>query len=89
MKNLKNNKVVLMVQPDKSKLLGEITNFREKLIWSYSPMSFIFSAIKSASIAIPLLLTLTIYIIQTIITESNWLYIVFPRALAEYFQDLY
>ena len=80
---------LIKMSPGKSEMLGEIINFREKLIWSYSPLSFIVSAIKSASIAIPLLLTLTIYVMQTIITESNWLYIVLPKAIAQFLKSLY
>jgi hypothetical protein len=80
---------LLEISRGKSEILGEIINFREKLIWSYSPLSFIISAIKSASIAIPLLLTLTIYIMQTIIKEENWLYIVLPKEIVEFFKGLY
>jgi len=80
---------LIKMSPGKSEMLGEISNFREKLIWSYSPLSFIVSAVKSASIAIPLLLTLTIYVMQTIMAESNWLYIVFPKAIAQFFKSLY
>jgi len=80
---------LIKMSPGKSEMLSEISNFREKLIWSYSPLSFIVSAVKSASIAIPLLLTLAIYIMQTIMTESNWLYIVLPKAIAQYLKSLY
>ncbi len=80
---------LIKMLPDKSEVLGEIINFREKLIWSYSPLSFIISAVKSASIAIPLLLTLIIYIIQNIVTESNWLHIVLPKQIAQLFIELY
>ncbi|MEJ2282584.1 MAG: hypothetical protein P8X85_03210 [Desulfobacterales bacterium] len=80
---------LIKMSPGKSEMLGEISNFREKLIWSYSPLSFIVSAVKSASIAIPLLLTLTIYVMQTIMTESNWLYIVLPKAIAQFLKSLY
>ena len=80
---------LMEMSPGKSELLGGIINFREKLIWSYSPLSFIISAIKSASIAIPLLLTLTIYVIQTIMKETNWLYIVLPKEIVEFFKSLY
>ena len=80
---------LIKMSPGKSEILGEISNFREKLIWSYSPLSFIVSAVKSASIAIPLLLTLTIYVMQTIMTESNWLYIVLPKAIAQFLKSLY
>ncbi len=75
--------------PDTGELIGEIISFREKLIWSYSPLSFMISTVKSASIAIPLLLTLTFYIMQAIIKESNWLYIVFPKEIVQFFKDLY
>ncbi len=80
---------LIRMSPSQNEILGEIIKFREKLIWSYSPLSFIFSAIKSASIAIPLLLTLTIYVMQTIISESNWLYIVLPKAIVEFLNSLY
>jgi hypothetical protein len=80
---------LIKMSPDKSEMLGEISNFREKLIWSYSPLSFIVSAVKSASIAIPLLLTLTVYVMQTIMAESNWLYIVLPKAIAQFLKSLY
>ena len=80
---------LIKMSPSKSEMLGEISNFREKLIWSYSPLSFIVSAVKSASIAIPLLLTLTIYVMQTIMAESNWLYIVLPKAIAQFLKSLY
>ena len=80
---------LIKMSPGKSEILGEIINFREKLIWSYSPLSFIISDTKSASIAIPLLLTLTIYVMQTIINESNWLYIVLPKAIVQFFKSLY
>ncbi len=75
--------------PGTGELIGEIINFREKLIWNYSPLSFMVSTVKSASIAIPLLLTLTFYIMQAIIKESNWLYIVFPKEIVQFFKDLY
>lgn len=80
---------LIKMSPDKSEILSDIINFREKLIWSYSPLSFIVSAVKTASISIPLLFTLTIYVIQTIMTESNWLYIVLPRAIAKFLLNLY
>lgn len=80
---------LIKMLPDKSEVLDEIINFREKLIWSYSPLSFIISAVKSASIAIPLLLTLIVYIIQNIATDSKWLHIVLPKQIAQLFIELY
>jgi hypothetical protein len=67
---------------DNSKLFDEVVRTRSKLMWEQSPLTFVFSVIKSASVSLPLLLAVLIVIrsVRSVQGRDGWLELVLPKA---------
>lgn len=63
-----------------------ISEARSKLIWDQSPATFIFSVVKSATVSIPLLLAIIVYVLHS---RSDGWYIFVPKALVNFVQNMY
>jgi hypothetical protein len=68
-------------------LLKRIAEARSKLIWDQSPAAFILSVVKSATVSIPLLLAVVIYVLR--LHTEQWFRILVPKALVDFVQNVY
>jgi hypothetical protein len=64
-----------------------ISEARSKLIWDQSPAAFILSVVKSATVSIPLLLAVIIYVLHSL--SGGWFSIFVPKALVDFVQSVY
>jgi ABC-type multidrug transport system fused ATPase/permease subunit len=80
---------ILVKSPDKFDILSAMLVLRANFIWEQSPLSFVISAIKSASVSIPLLLALTIYVLQNLIKGEAVPLIFIPRQVLEFLKGFY
>jgi hypothetical protein len=68
-------------------MLKRIAEARSKLIWDQSPAAFILSVVKSATVSIPLLLAIIVYILS--LHTEQWFRILVPKALVDFVQNVY
>jgi hypothetical protein len=73
----------------KTELFDRVIQAREKLMWEESPAEFVVSVAKSATVAIPLLLALTAYVLHSLAGPEGWLGIFVPKAAIDFVQGLF
>jgi hypothetical protein len=74
---------------EKNDVLSSFLVLRTNLIWQESPLTFIITAVKSASVAIPLLLAVTAYVLKSVIDQTAWPSIFLPSGILSLLKDLY
>jgi hypothetical protein len=80
---------ILVKSPEKFDLLSAMLVLRANFIWEQSPLSFVISAIKSASVSIPLLLALTVYVLKNVIDQASWPSLFVPEPVLRFLQGFY
>ena len=73
---------------DNTELLDRARKFDDELITSKSGLAFLTTVLKSSSIAIPLLITIVGYVLQSV-TEGEWVNIFVPKLLIDFVTNLY
>jgi hypothetical protein len=69
--------------------LRRARELRESLTWDRAPGSFLFTVVKSATIAIPLLSGVIVYVIDTLSKTHQWLYIFVPEPVLRILSSIY
>jgi len=72
-----------------AELVDRIVRARAKLMWDESPASFVLSVAKSATISIPLLLTVTAYVLHSLSGPEGWIGIFIPKAVINFVKNIF
>lgn len=80
---------LLVKSPEKADVLSAFLVLRTNLIWQQSPLTFIITAVKSASVSIPLLLAITAYVFKSMLDQTAWPSLFVPDAVLEILKGLY
>lgn len=80
---------LLVRSPAKSDVLSSFLVLRTNLIWQQSPLTFIITAVKSASVAIPLLFAVTAYVLKSVLDQTAWPSIFLPKAILDLLKNFY
>jgi hypothetical protein len=68
---------------------GVLLKARDDVLWTRSPGEFVLSIIKSATLSIPFLLTVTIYVLKSIKDPEGWVNIFVPHVVVNFFEGLF
>ena len=79
----------LSVEMEDSGLLGKVLEARAKLIWDQSSTAFLLAVIKSATVAMPLVIVFAGYIIEKINDEVQVIEFFLPKPLIDLITDFY
>jgi len=80
---------LLVTSPEKGEVLNAFLVLRTNLIWQQSPLTFIITAVKSASVALPLLIALTGYVLKNVIDKTAWPSLFLPDSVLEALKNFY
>jgi hypothetical protein len=75
--------------PDGKDSFVKATKARTDLLWNRSPAAFVLLIIKSASISVLLLVTVTVYVLKTITSPEGWFGVFLPKIVMETFKKIY
>ena len=69
-------------------LLDKVIKARAELMWKQSPTEFVLTVVKSANIAMPLLIAVSGYVLHTL-SGGQWIDVFVPREVVSLLQRLY
>jgi hypothetical protein len=79
----------LLEQSGKRDLLDKVLKSQSDLLWNQSPVAFVLTVVKSASVSMPLLLAVTGYLLKQLTGSGGWLGIFVPQAVVDFVRRLY
>src|ERR1700733_1859334 len=70
-------------------LSDKVRDSRDKILWDQSPLGFVLSVSKSATISIPLLLAIIGYVLTSLGGPGGWIGIFVPERVIHFIKQLY